>query len=350
MSENDLKKEYPVKSKCPIWGTPARLGISSAGRTPVWSPRAGGEYEIDNSLYNMLDLEDAKAHNNIFGNDRQKTRLTTMLVSQRRKGNNPYIDTNYIEQAKKESDLSVSERINRLLEYFSKKSKEVSIGHDLYINSVLNKDSIIMYYESLAWSESIELQEVENLANYLSEQNLLEMIDGYKSNKGFACRVTFEGYHKIEKNIVNPDSSQVFVAMWLDKSMDSAYEQGIKRAIKNAGYEPMRIDKKDKDDVDKIDDEIMEEIRKSRFLIADFTQGKDGARGSVYYEAGFAKGLGIPVIFSCHRKVIKANKLPFDTRQYKHVKWETPDDLCDLMQRRIIDFIGKGPLNSSTSP
>ena len=47
--------------------------------------------------------------------------------------------------------------------------------------------------------------------------------------------------------------------------------------------------------MDKIDDEIIGEIRRSRFLVADFTHGDKGARGSVYYEAGFAYGLGLPV-------------------------------------------------------
>ena len=71
--------------------------------------------------------------------------------------------------------------------------------------------------------------------------------------------------------------------------------EGLRRGIEDAGYQALRIDKKE--DVVKIDDEIISEIRRSRFLVADFTQGNDGARGGVYFEAGFALGLGIPVIF-----------------------------------------------------
>ena len=41
----------------------------------------------------------------------------------------------------------------------------------------------------------------------------------------------------------------------------------------------------------KIDDEIVAEIRRSKFIIADFSHGSDGARGGVYFEAGFAHGL-----------------------------------------------------------
>jgi nucleoside 2-deoxyribosyltransferase len=43
---------------------------------------------------------------------------------------------------------------------------------------------------------------------------------------------------------------------------------------------------------DRIDDRIIAEIRRCRFIVADFT----GQRGGVYFEAGFALGLGKPVI------------------------------------------------------
>ena len=95
--------------------------------------------------------------------------------------------------------------------------------------------------------------------------------------------------------------------MWFDKSMDGLYERGIAPAIEATGYNPLRIDRKDF--LGKIDDEIIAEIRHSRFVVADFSHGKDGVRGSVYYEAGFAHGLGIPVIYLCR----KGSDLAFDT-------------------------------------
>ena len=126
--------------------------------------------------------------------------------------------------------------------------------------------------------------------------------------------------------------------------MNEDYEEGIKKAINNTGYKPMRIDKKE--DVNKIDDEIIAEIRRSHFLIADFTQGDDGARGGVYYEAGFATGLDIPVIYSCRKDMV--DKLHFDTRQYYHVVWETADELRDGLEKRILALVGEGPLAAAT--
>jgi hypothetical protein len=48
----------------------------------------------------------------------------------------------------------------------------------------------------------------------------------------------------------------------------------------------------------KIDDEIVAEIRRSKFLLADFTCEKEKVRGGVYFEAGFGMRLGIPVIWT----------------------------------------------------
>ena len=91
--------------------------------------------------------------------------------------------------------------------------------------------------------------------------------------------------------------------MWFDRSMDSLWKEGIKPGIEDAGYEAVRIDRKEH--VNKIDDEIIAEIRRSRFVVADFTHGRGGMRGGVYYEAGFAHGMDIPVIFSCKKSIIK---------------------------------------------
>ena len=100
----------------------------------------------------------------------------------------------------------------------------------------------------------------------------------------------------------------------------------------------------------KIDDQIIAEIRRSRFVVCDFTcelieyDGKQKAfpRGGVYYEAGFAQGLGIPVIWMCRADHIE--HVHFDTRQFNHITWSTPEELREKLRNRIGAVIGDGPL------
>jgi hypothetical protein len=134
-------------------------------------------------------------------------------------------------------------------------------------------------------------------------------------------------------------TTQAFVAMWFDSSMDAAYQFGFERAIAEAGYRPLRIDRKDHSN--KINDEIIGEVQRSRFVVADFTcsliaqEAGDVAisRGGVYYEAGFTQGLGIPVSWTCREECIK--HVHFDTRQYNHIVWKTSDELREKHHNRI---------------
>ena len=189
----------------------------------------------------------------------------------------------------------------------------------------------------MAWSESTDLNEVTFLRDYLDRQG---WIDG---NSSYQYAVTVDGHRRISDVRENADATQAFVAMWFDEEMRAAYTYGIEPAIESAGYKPMRIDQKV--DVVKIDDEIIAEIRRSRFLVADFTHGKDGARGGVYFEAGFALGLGVPVISTCREDAI--DSVHFDTRQYHHTLWKGPEDLRDKLENRILAVIGEGPGGST---
>ena len=162
-------------------------------------------------------------------------------------------------------------------------------------------------------------------------------------------RLTPEGVRRLEEletKAVN--SEQAFVAMWFDESVKDAYERGIEPAIEESGYKPFRIDKKEFNN--KIDDQIIAEIRRSRFVVCDFTceliecdgEQKAFPRGGVYYEAGFAQGLGIPVIWTCRADHIE--HVHFDTRQFNHITWSTPEELQENLRNRIGAVIGDGPL------
>lgn len=121
--------------------------------------------------------------------------------------------------------------------------------------------------------------------------------------------------------------NKAFVAMWFNNDLNEIWENGLKLALEQTNYVPIRIDRTEHND--KIDDRIIAEIRKSGLLVADFT----GQRGGVYFEAGFALGLGIPVIWTCRDTDVE--KLHFDTRQYNHIVWTDSFDLREKLINRI---------------
>ena len=314
-------------SPCPIWNI-AASGDSLFDRDMerINSPRAGGWYLITLEAITLLPQID----------DRVKARLTTWLVDQRRLGNEcPEIFQKTITEVEQQKNLSVLERADRLLQYIE--DQTVEIGKQcIFTPEEMLKTAIG------AWSESLSHEEVHYLLKYLDKQGwiaLREYPPG-KYNIEVGYTLTVEGYARLaELETANANSTKGFVAMWFDESTNEAWEEGIKRGIEDAGYEAVRIDQKEH--VNKIDDEIIAEIRRSRFVVADFTQGEDGARGGVYYEAGFAHGLGIEVIFTCREDALK--HVHFDTRQYNHIVWKTPEELRQRLAARISAVIEDGP-------
>ena len=179
------------------------------------------------------------------------------------------------------------------------------------------------------------------IAKYLEKMGAME--DPGPPGSGQEMRVIANG-HLIHEEMSGRRTkvTQVFVAMWFGEAVKDVYDRGIAPAIRESGYEPLRIDRREHDG--KIDDQIVAEIRRSSFLVADFT----GHRGGVYYEAGFAHGLGRRVLFTCQRETI--DDLHFDVRQYNTILWTDPSDLLAPLQHRILALFGAGPLNPDAKP
>lgn len=137
------------------------------------------------------------------------------------------------------------------------------------------------------------------------------------------CTVSVEGLSRLEVARHAARPNQAFVAMWCDDSMDDRYLEGIRPGFENAGYTACRIDQTAT--INRIDDAIIREICRSRFMVADFTQGVDGNGGNVYYEAGVTRGLGLPVISTCPEE--QFSTLAFDTRQFLRISWSEPAEL-----------------------
>ena len=321
-------------STCAIWDTPATETPANGDGRSIDSPRAGGRYFISGTAEAVLGNCDYHV----------RVRLTTWLVEQRRLGIlSPEITARTIDNAKQSRDSDVSDRADSILRHLGERSE--TLGNQVWfriITKLFNIEQLHdrekVYFELLSHSGCVGEKDLLFLLTYLQDRGLIKYSLTHNQEK--ACTLTVEGYAKLaELEKTYTDSSIAFVAMWFDDSMSEAWEHGFDPAIRKAGYKPMRIDRHEH--VNKIDDEIIAEIRRARFVVADFTHGDTGARGGVYYEAGFAHGLDIPVIFTCRQDSF--DEIHFDTRQYNHIVWTEPEDLLRDLTTRIAAVIGDGP-------
>ena len=358
--------------KCPIWmtgdgeqgfhGPDARvIGDPSQTYCLYDSPRAGGVFRLEPYSFDRSADGDTRI------------KISRWVYDKNQLGEIGYLTSDEIERIKKQERLRIEQRMDRLLRCFAHLPSHVARGLR-YAGSYPNhyefqvieaatecstEDFSEISDEDLKQFMKEEILEDQEVSPELSgEMNLSQELDwlvsavvesGWIEKHNSHIRLTPAGMKRLEEletKAVN--SEQAFVVMWFDESVNEAYEKGIEPAIKDSGYRPLRIDKKEFND--KIDDEIIAEIRRSRFVVCDFTCGliahKDEqiaiSRGGVYYEAGFAQGLGIQVIWTCHADLIK--HVHFDTRQFNHITWNTPEELRKKLRNRIGAVIGDGPL------
>ena len=149
------------------------------------------------------------------------------------------------------------------------------------------------------------------------------------TNLSKAWALTASGWARVEA-LQNglPDSTLVFLALSnryvADGEPADPLAEGpkLRDAIAAALPAPLSAYRVENDHsaVD-ITDEIVANIRRARFVVADLTC----ARPNVYFEAGLAMGLGKPVVFT--RRA--GETAHFDVAAYKIIEW-APGDLGDF--------------------
>ena len=144
--------------------------------------------------------------------------------------------------------------------------------------------------------------------------------------------VTYNAHEYLENLGYKTNSNKIFMAFMFNDDMFKQFQPTIERAVHDASdgnIEAVRVSSSTTSHDVKIDDELISMLKSSKAVIADFT----GDRSAVYYEAGYAMGMGIPVIWTC--KASDIDKLSFDTRQYPHIVWNDEQDLYGQVYNRL---------------
>jgi len=175
-----------------------------------------------------------------------------------------------------------------------------------------------------------DVRELDVALGFLIERGCVE-------HRGRGYQLKLAGWERFaELEARKPTGTKCFVTMNFDPNMDSVYENAISPGVKAAGFDPFRVDRKPHNE--DIVGFMLSEITQSRLLVADVTGQKHG----VYFEAGYAMGLGRPVIWSC--KKCDFTSVHFDTSHYNHIFWETEDELCKTLEWRIKETVIPGRL------
>jgi len=158
------------------------------------------------------------------------------------------------------------------------------------------------------------------VVKYLLERRHLDgnLTGGTRSPGEAFATLSFDGwqyYDQLKRSAV--DSRKAFMAMeYGHKELDEIVDNHLKPAVGDTGFELCRLDESGKAGL--IDDRLRVEIRNSRFLISDLTHENRGA----YWEAGYAEGLGKPVIYTCSKEKFNNDKPHFDINRHLTIIWD----------------------------
>jgi len=196
-------------------------------------------------------------------------------------------------------------------------------GDTLHVNFAEHR-TVLGAVDQNAFNFMIECM---NQSGYFGGDVLTDM-SGVPKSRYAGCSLKPDGWQRFrELSTLKAERRYGFMAMkYGDTEVDAVVRDHFSPQIALAGFELRRLD--DGQPAGLIDDQLRVRIRQARFLVCDLTHGNRGA----YWEAGFAEGLGIPVIYTCRRDVFDDPKHEwhphFDAAHWVTVPWDPADPMA----------------------
>jgi nucleoside 2-deoxyribosyltransferase len=232
-----------------------------------------------------------------------------------------------VDEALKAFPSSISERFDRILSNLDQRAPQLNNWIDLTF--AIDYPLLYSQDDEEAWAT---IGMLENM-RYVEVRKL----DSQPRIEAASLKLRYPGWQRVDELKREPSANlkQGFIAMRFSDALLQARIHGLIAGIEKAGYEAKIIADQDNFNQD-IDDEILTEIRKSRFVVADFTENSH----NVYYEAGFAEALEKPVIYTCREDSVEETK--FNIRQRNMLVWkeESIEDFCERLANRILRTVG----------
>jgi hypothetical protein len=150
--------------------------------------------------------------------------------------------------------------------------------------------------------------------------------------------LTLSGWAEFEKERRGQTAGGYgFIALkFNDPVLDPFVIDVVKPAVSALGFE--LVDMRDAAEAGIIDNVMRARIRDASFVLVDLTHANEGA----YWEAGYAEGLGKPVLYLCKREVFETSGTHFDTNHCTTILWDpaTPGPFTEELTATLRRSLG----------
>jgi len=295
-----------MSTKCVVCGR-SDTKVRPSGNDNQFTCKSCGKYFIDQVLQTEMDLY----------NEKQKAILSHIIRRQQNSPSGVYINKQNIGNLVNADFPSLTEQTNNLIIWLGENSHEY--GQDLNLDD--NLLSTVIGAKSIS--------EYNFILSHLTKKKFI-------FHTSTDIQLTYDGwslYDKI-KYSSSSNSRQAFMAMKFGETeLQNIYDNHFKKAVSATGFELVSLSDPEKQKAGIIDSHLQVEIRTSKFLLVDISHENLGA----YWEAGFASGLGKPVIYTCSQDAWKKKKPHFDVEHHQTVIWDSSNP--QEAEQRIKDII-----------
>lgn len=195
---------------------------------------------------------------------------------------------------------------------------------DLRESEIINANECNVWLNLLIQQGLIRSEEFETM--HRAFQNMIgsHQINPYEHE----FSLTPFAWQTIEEQNRGKDSRNVFIAMSFGIEDKSKVREAIISACKEHGFNASTVDQENY--LGKITDRIYAMIKESAFIVSDYCSNNHG----VYFESGYAEGLGKKVIYTV-RAGKDLEELHFDTKQTNYIIWSSYEELKEKISDRI---------------
>lgn len=294
---------------CKICGNAATVKSDPLDINFTFNCNYCGQYHLLDSLESDIELFETRKE--------ELYKVSSYINEQNREFNSiPQIDKKKMEEILSINNKKIKEKFDFMMLYlFNNKSNRLDTSKLIIYSWMKNYEEFLLFYERAKDSGYLRgsVSRALNGGGAISFSGL-----------------TFYGLEYIESlEHINKNLKNIFVAFNFEDNLKEVFNTFLKNSIEKEGFNYVVVNQDNVEHNKSINDEIIVKLKSSRIVIADFTNH----RNSVYFEAGYAMGMNIPIIWTCQEG--HESDMSFDTRQFPHIVWKNGKDLV----KQVIDRI-----------
>jgi hypothetical protein len=214
-----------------------------------------------------------------------------------------------------------AEQANNFITFLGER---LSSPGDTYKKAQAIHESICCLLGIKAGTVEAEWRDFDFIIAALEEQKILNVKDEPRVGKTFSLTLGgWQKYEELQRSV--KDSRKAFAAMEFpipEKTKDYFFQNELLDkylipAVRKTGYDlanALRTDPM----AGNLHARLEVEIRAARFVVAELSHHNNGA----YWEAGFARGLGKPVIYMYNKVTGDSDRPHFDVGSDHYIAWE----------------------------